>query len=325
MPDDYLSFDDALNELQMQEAELRALVSQGKLRAFRDENTLKFRRSDVEDLRKQRETEATMVLRPDDAALATPASAETKTDLAGPAPVAEDSIDLLADEVLDYDDTAETIIGGDLGGFDGDSVLTLDDESSTAFEPEPAFAPEPGAPAEPGTKVPTIELTPADMQPGTDETAVPTLDLGDDLGVDETGSETEVPTMVLGLDEYDDTQVATEEVATEEVFIGDDELGEAPATADLEEEPVGEPGGQEEAERVVGSITGSSSFGTGEPLAAREQPSALFTVMSAIAGVMLLGPGAIFFYCMATQKVPSWGFLESIIKFFWEQFQLPAL
>ena len=50
MAEDYISFDEALKALRMEEAELRALVSQGKLRAFRDENTLKFRRQDIENL-----------------------------------------------------------------------------------------------------------------------------------------------------------------------------------------------------------------------------------------------------------------------------------
>jgi len=311
---EYLSFEQALNELQMQEAELRALVAQGKLRAFRDENTLKFRRADVSALRKERETEATMVLRPEDIA-----AAETKTDSAGvaepppaavpPQPVAEEPIDLLADEVLDYDDTAETIIGGDVAAPPtGDTDLTLDEETAVV------------EPADSATKVPTIELTPATGD--TDETAVPTLDLGDDIAAEEPGSETEVPTMVLGLDEYDDTQVATEEVATEEVLIEDAELEEAAQpTADVEE-PIAEPEEEEEAERAIGSITGSSSYGTGEPLAIREQPSALFTVMSAIAAVVLLIPGGIFFYCMATKTVPEWGILQSVMQFFWDQFGL---
>jgi len=301
MAEDFMSFDDALSELQMQEAELRALVSQGKLRAFRDENTLKFRRMDVDKLRQQRETEATVVLTPDGFG-----APEPPTEVA---PVmAEEPIDLLADEVLGYDDTAETIIG-DMGAPTGDTQLTLE-EGTTAVAHEPA------------TKVPTIELTPATGE--TDETAVPTLELGDDIGVEEPGSETEVPTMVLGLDEYDDTQVATEEVATEEVFLEEGELEEAPVTADIEE-PMVEPEEAAEAERAIGSITGSSSYGTGEPLAVREQPSALFTVMSAIAAVMLLIPGGIFFYCVATQTVPEWGFVKSIIDFWVEQFGLAPL
>ena len=304
MPDDYMSFDDTLIQLQMQEAELRALVARGKLRAFRDENTLKFRRSDVETLRQERETEATVVLSPDGEAVA-----DTQTDVSTAPPMAEDPIDLMADEVLDYDDTAETIIGGDVGAPDGDTQLTLEDDTTAA-------------PREPGTKVPTIELTPATSD--TDDTSVPTLEFGGDVGVEEPGSETEVPTMVLGLDEYDDTQVATEEVATEEVFLDEGELEESPVTADVEE-PVAEAGEEEEAERAIGSITGSSSYGTGEPLAVREQPSALYTVMSAIAAVILLIPGGIFFYCVATQAVPEWGILRSIMEFFWQQFGLTPL
>jgi len=303
MPDDYMSFDDALSELQMQEAELRALVAQGRLRAFRDENTLKFRRSDVEALRQQRETEATVVLSPGDTG-----GGDTKTDIPESPALGEEPIDLLADEALDYDDTAETIIGGDLGAPTGDTELTLSDEPPTETEPP--------------TRVPTIELTPATGE--TDETAVPTLELGDDVGIEEPGSETEVPTMVLGLDEYDDTQVATEEVATEEVFLEEGDLDEVPVTADVEE-PLVEPEEEEEAERAIGSITGSSSYGTGEPLAVREQPSALYTVMSAIGAILLLIPGGIFFYCMATQTVPEWDFIKSIMQFFWEQFGLPPV
>ena len=299
MPDDFLSFDDALTELQMQEAELRALVSQGRLRAFRDENTLKFRRNDVDQLRRSRETEATVVLRPDEIS-----AAETQTDIDTSPALAEEPIDLLADEVLDYDDTSETIIGSDLDIPTGDTQLAIGGD---------------GSDTEPGTKVPTIELTPATGE--TDETAVPTLELGDDIGVEEPGSETEIPTMVLGLDEYDDTQVATEEVATEEVFLDEADLEEGPATADIEE-PIMEPGEESEAERAIGSITGSSSYGTGEPLAVRDAPSALYTVMSALAAVILLVPGGAFFYSIATKTIPDWPILRSIIEFWWQHFGL---
>lgn len=312
MAEDYMSFDEALSQLQMEEAELRALVSQGKLRAFRDENTLKFRRSDVDRLHQERSTEATMVLRPDDVA-----TGETKTDVGaseaetaaeGTPALAEEPIDLLADEVLDYDDTAETIIGGEPAG--SETEMELEEEETAIEEPESP------------TKVPTIELTPAAESTGeTEETAVPTLELGEDVGVEEPGSETEVPTMVLGLDEYDDTQIATEEVATEEVFLEEGELEEVPVTADVEE-PVVEPEAEEEAERAIGSITGSSSYGTGEPLAIREAPSALYTVMCAIAALMLMVPGGIFFYCLATQTVPEWGVVKSIMEFVWDQFGL---
>jgi len=299
MPEDYLSFDDALHELQMQEAELRAMVSQGKLRAFRDENTLKFRRADINNLRKHRETEPTLVIQPGGEGTGTAA------------PVAEEPVDLLGDEGLDYDDTAETIIGSDLGAIDtGDTDMAL--------EPE---APAVGRPGEPSTKVPTIELTPT---PGrTSDTDVPTLGLDEDETAGDIGSETEVPTMVLGLDDYDDTQIATEDVATEEVALEPEELAEIEPTTDIEAPDLGlEAEEERQAEAAVGRITASSSLGTGEPLAVRDQPSALYTAMCGIAAFILLVPGGLYFYVLASQKMPKWQFLRSIAEFVWEQFQL---
>ncbi len=294
MPEDYLSFDEALRDLQMQEAELRALVSQGKLRAFRDENTLKFRRADVEGLRKQRETEPTLVMgtKPRPTTRQAPRAPE-------PQPLAEEPVDLLADESLDYDDTSETIVG--TSSSTADTELTL----------------EPEAPVR-DTKLPTITLEPTGA--GTDatkDTEVPTVEVGARRPA-EPGSDTEVPTMVLGLDEYDDTQVATEDVATEEVFLQEGELEEAAAPAAEPEEPTAAPEEEEEAKRAVGSITGSSSFGTGEPLAVREEPSPLFTAMCGIASFFLLVPAGIFVYCIISGAVPKWNILENIMKFFAE-------
>lgn len=59
---DYFSFEDVLNELNVDEDELKRMVSEGELRAFRDDNKMKFRKDDVENLRKDRSTEPTIVL-----------------------------------------------------------------------------------------------------------------------------------------------------------------------------------------------------------------------------------------------------------------------
>jgi len=59
---DYFSFEDVLSELQLDEDELKRMVSEGELRAFRDENKMKFRRDDVESLKKGRVTEPTIIL-----------------------------------------------------------------------------------------------------------------------------------------------------------------------------------------------------------------------------------------------------------------------
>lgn len=51
MADDFYSFDEALDELKLKEDELKRLVSEGEIRAFRKGDTMKLRRADVENLR----------------------------------------------------------------------------------------------------------------------------------------------------------------------------------------------------------------------------------------------------------------------------------
>jgi len=51
---DYFSFDDVMRELDLSEDDLKRMVSEGELRAFRDENKIKFKKDDVESLKKGR-------------------------------------------------------------------------------------------------------------------------------------------------------------------------------------------------------------------------------------------------------------------------------
>lgn len=51
MADDFFSFDEALDELRLKEEELKRLVSEGEIRAFREGDTMRLRRTDVESLR----------------------------------------------------------------------------------------------------------------------------------------------------------------------------------------------------------------------------------------------------------------------------------
>ena len=53
MADQFFSFDEALSELRLKEEELKRLVSEGEIRAFRDGDTMKLRRMDVENLRNE--------------------------------------------------------------------------------------------------------------------------------------------------------------------------------------------------------------------------------------------------------------------------------
>jgi excisionase family DNA binding protein len=49
----FYSFEEALKELRLKEEELKRLVSEGEIRAFREGDTMRLRRADVETLRKE--------------------------------------------------------------------------------------------------------------------------------------------------------------------------------------------------------------------------------------------------------------------------------
>ena len=51
--DDFVSFENALHELNLQDDELKKLVSEGEIRAFRDGTSMKFKREDIESIRPQ--------------------------------------------------------------------------------------------------------------------------------------------------------------------------------------------------------------------------------------------------------------------------------
>ena len=59
---DFLSFKEVLSELGLGEDELNEVVSNGGLRGFREGDEVKFKREDITNLKKSRETEPTIVL-----------------------------------------------------------------------------------------------------------------------------------------------------------------------------------------------------------------------------------------------------------------------
>jgi hypothetical protein len=52
-PKEFLNFEDALRHLRLKEEELKRLVSEGEIRAFREGETMKLRRQDVEHLARE--------------------------------------------------------------------------------------------------------------------------------------------------------------------------------------------------------------------------------------------------------------------------------
>jgi excisionase family DNA binding protein len=53
MAEEFYNFEEALRELNLKEEELKRLVSEGEIRAFREGDTMKLRRADVENLKSE--------------------------------------------------------------------------------------------------------------------------------------------------------------------------------------------------------------------------------------------------------------------------------
>ena len=83
--EDFVSFEKALRELQMRSEELKKLVSEGEIRAFRDGESMKFKREDIEGLSSGEGEEEELVFADvleDDTGMATEELSEEDTLLA---------------------------------------------------------------------------------------------------------------------------------------------------------------------------------------------------------------------------------------------------
>ena len=124
MPDkDYYSFDEVLKNLELEEDELKRLVSAGEIRAFRDKDTMRFKAEDVVRLQGDQGVEEDLAL--DDLEL------ELEDDLE-PAPIA---VEADADETL-----AE-------GGVEELDLGAAPDEPAAAPGPRPGRAKAAAGPA----------------------------------------------------------------------------------------------------------------------------------------------------------------------------------
>jgi hypothetical protein len=85
--EDYVSLEKALKELKLKEEELKRLVSEGEIRAFRDADKMKFRREDIEKL---------------------------KQDTGKTIQMTEESSDTLTDDLL-FDEGEDIDLGSDVG------------------------------------------------------------------------------------------------------------------------------------------------------------------------------------------------------------------
>jgi hypothetical protein len=197
-----LTFDEALAELQMATHELRSLVNQGEVRAFRDEDVLKFRRTDILDLKKRRDAPpGGLVIEPTEIGDEMPTMADLEAQQ-GPEPGTPVQ--------PKKPETEETELLSGIGKESPTDFLGLDD---TAVGPDSS-----GDTAQ--TVVPTIEIADEDMIDDTAQTVIPTLSEGDTddtaaLGTIDTAAAPTAPSL---LDEEDEaTEMSTQEIGPDEV------------------------------------------------------------------------------------------------------------
>lgn len=128
---EYESFEDALKNLGVNEDELKRMVSEGQLRAYRDQDKMKFRRDDVETLKRSNLSDIGS------------APSMTPTEVGHGLEVVEETDETILDlgdlsDDIDFEDTGETSVptvdlgrkGGDTGGLTGELVF---DEGDAAL------------------------------------------------------------------------------------------------------------------------------------------------------------------------------------------------
>lgn len=137
---EYFSFDRVLKELQMGEDELKRLVSEGEIRAFRDEDKMKFKKSDIEGLKKGRMTEPTIILPTNSGEDDRELDDESSEVLLVEDDTSETLLDI--DELDEDDSSSSTGVPTVNFGIDetGSETLTeeivFDEDSSAAFDTE---------------------------------------------------------------------------------------------------------------------------------------------------------------------------------------------
>lgn len=128
---EYMSFEDVLKELQVDEEELKKLVSQGELRGFRDGTSMKFKKEDVLNLKKGRETEPTIILTDSDQEMG----------------IAESSDELILDE-----STSDTVLNiGDIMSPEKQAEEIVFSDSTEEFSISPHDS-------DPEAAIPTVEV-----------------------------------------------------------------------------------------------------------------------------------------------------------------------
>lgn len=147
----YMTFEEVLAELQIDEDELKNLVSQGELRGFRDGRSMKFKTDDVLTLKSGRETEPTIILTESDQEMG----------------IAESS-----DELILEDSTSDTVINiGDImgGGKSEQQEIVFDTTEEFTVSPHDS---------DPEAAIPTVEVPSISEDVGFEDSEAALVEVG---------------------------------------------------------------------------------------------------------------------------------------------------
>lgn len=129
--DEFYTFEEVLKELKISETELKKMVSEGEIRAFKDEDKMKFKKEDIESQKSENITDPTVVLQPGELEIPVESTDETfvedasniqETDIGGDTDIhvpnlmeeaeVTTPVDAIGDTVTEEEEisTAETII-----------------------------------------------------------------------------------------------------------------------------------------------------------------------------------------------------------------------
>lgn len=188
---EYMTFQEVLEELQIDEEELKRLVSNAELRGFRAGSSMKFKRDDVMALKQGRETEPTIILTDSDQEMG----------------IAESS-----DELILEDSTSDTVINiGDIMGgarsgsqqeiiFDTTEEYTVSPHDGSGSAPASASGSASSSSAGSGS---------AALESSDPEAAIPTVEVpsvSEDLGVSAVQAESDAALVEVGSDESMETE-----------------------------------------------------------------------------------------------------------------------
>lgn len=127
---DYYSFDDVINELSLDEGELKRMVSEGEIRAFKDADKMKFKKEDIERLRAGESTDPTVILPINDDLLNENFLTDAESDAQSPTTSFDETIGI---DFADSSNVSDTIdVSSETGGSSTEQLEITNDLSDKA-------------------------------------------------------------------------------------------------------------------------------------------------------------------------------------------------